>query len=67
MASLAYLWILIIIPFFTDAKDNPFVKYHLKQGLVLIIFEVVGWVVAIAIGWIPFIGWLIGASAFGTV
>jgi uncharacterized membrane protein len=59
MAIFSYLWILIIIPFLTDAKDDPFVKYHLKQGLALIIFDVIGWVVAVAIGWFPVIGWII--------
>lgn len=36
MAVLAYLGILIIIPAIF-AKDRPFVKFHLKQGLVLLI------------------------------
>lgn len=59
MALLAYLWILVIVPFLTDAKNDPFVKFHLKQGLVLVIFEFAGWVVSMAIGWFPVIGWLI--------
>ena len=59
MAIFAYLWILIIIPFLTDAKNDPFVKYHLKQGIALIIFDVVGWFVTVVIGWLPVIGWLI--------
>lgn len=41
MAILAYLGILIIIPFLTEAKNDPFVKFHLKQGLALIISEIV--------------------------
>jgi uncharacterized membrane protein len=59
MAFLAYLWILILIPFFTDAKNDPFVKYHLQQGIVLIIFDAVGWFLGFFIGWIPLIGGLI--------
>src|SRR5271170_1097011 len=59
MAVLAYLWILIIIPFLTDAKNDPFVKYHLKQGLALIIFEAIGWVAGWFLVFIPFLGWLI--------
>lgn len=59
MAVLAYLGILIIIPFVTEVKNDPFVKYHLKQGLALIIAEVVGWIIAAFIGWIPVLGWLI--------
>jgi len=59
MAVFAYLWILIIVPFLTDSKNDPFVKYHLKQGLVLIIFEVVGWFLNMVLTWIPIIGSLI--------
>ena len=59
MAIFAYLSILIIIPFLTDAKDNPFVKYHIKQGLVLLIFEVIGWFANVVLVWIPVIGWLV--------
>jgi uncharacterized membrane protein len=59
IAVFSYLWILIIIPFLTDSKHDPFVKFHLKQGLALLIFDVIGWIVAALIGWIPVIGWLI--------
>ena len=59
MAVFAYLWILIIIPFLTDSKNDPFVKYHLKQGLALIIFELIGWVLGWFLVFIPFIGTLI--------
>jgi len=53
MAILGY--ILFFIPLLTDAKDDPFVKYHVKQGLLL-------WIIAIAsvvIGVIPILGWII--------
>ncbi|MBU0722307.1 hypothetical protein KKA93_02525 [Patescibacteria group bacterium] len=40
MAIVAY--ILFFIPLLTEAKNDPFVKYHVKQGLLLFI----GWVVA---------------------
>jgi uncharacterized membrane protein len=59
MAVFAYLWILIIIPFLTDSKNDPFVKYHLKQGLALLIFEVIGWVAGWFLIFIPVIGWVI--------
>ena len=44
MGVLAYLGILIIIPFLT-AKDDPFVKFHIKQGLLLVIVEIAVWVI----------------------
>lgn len=40
MAILAYLGPLILVPFLTEAKNDPFVKFHLKQGLVLIITSI---------------------------
>lgn len=36
MATLSYLGPLVIIPFLTH-RDNPFVLFHIKQGLVLFI------------------------------
>ncbi|HUO50001.1 MAG TPA: hypothetical protein VMU25_00275 [Candidatus Paceibacterota bacterium] len=42
MGILAYLGILIIVPFLM-AKDDPFVKFHIKQGLILVIAELVVW------------------------
>lgn len=59
IAIFAYLGILIIIPFLTDSQKDPFVKFHLKQGVTLLIFDAIGWIVGIAIGWIPFFGGLI--------
>jgi len=51
MAVLAYLGILIIIPFIV-AKEDPFVKFHLKQGLILFIAEAVVWLLGMTvIGW----------------
>ncbi len=43
MGILAYLGILVIIPFIM-AKENPSVKFHIKQGLVLLVIEAVIWV-----------------------
>lgn len=40
MGVLSYLGILVIIPLLTEAKNDPFVKFHAKQGLVLLVCEV---------------------------
>ena len=53
MAALAY--ILFFIPLLTDAKNDPFVKFHVKQGLVLFI----GYVVETIVYMIPVFGWTI--------
>jgi uncharacterized membrane protein len=39
MGILAYISILVLIPLLVE-KNNPFVKYHVKQGLVLLVIEV---------------------------
>lgn len=39
MAVLAYIGPLIIVSYLV-AKDDPFVKYHMRQGLVLLVIEV---------------------------
>ena len=57
MAVLCYFGILVLIPLLTDAKNDSFVKFHIKQGLVLLIAAVI-----LNVIWaIPVIGWAIGA------
>ena len=60
MAILAYLGILIVIPFLTDAKNDPFVKFHLKQGLTLLVSFFVGFIINV----VPFLGWIAGLLLF---
>ena len=38
MAAVAYL--LFVIPLMTDAKKDPFVKYHIKQSIVLLVASI---------------------------
>ena len=42
MAAIAYLGPLVIISYIM-AKDDQFVKFHIKQALVLVVIEVVIW------------------------
>lgn len=53
---LCYLGPLFLIPYFTR-RASPFVSFHSNQGLVLLLFELIG---GIALH-VPFLGWLIGA------
>jgi uncharacterized membrane protein len=39
---LSYLGPLVIVSYIAS-KDDPFVKFHIKQGLVLLCIEVLGW------------------------
>jgi uncharacterized membrane protein len=54
MAVIAY--IIFFIPLLTSAKNDPFVKYHVKQGLVLFICAVV---VSFVVSIIPVLVWII--------
>lgn len=49
MAILAY--ILFFIPLLTDAKNDPFVKFHIKQGIVVFAFAVILWVIRAIMPW----------------
>jgi uncharacterized membrane protein len=46
MAVLAYLGILIIIPYLV-ARDEAFVRFHIRQGLVLVVLWVITWFVKV--------------------
>ena len=45
MGILAYLGPLVIVSYLV-AKDDPFVKFHIKQGLVLVVIELIVWVLS---------------------
>lgn len=59
MAVLAYIWILVLIPILA-APNSKFAKYHANQGLILLIFGVVGGIVGGLLGLIPYVGWVFG-------
>lgn len=56
MAIVAYL--IFFLPLLTDAKDDPYVKYHVHQGFVLFLV----WLAVSILSWIPpimFVGWIL--------
>jgi len=55
MAVLCYIWILWLVPLLTDAKNDPFVKFHINQGIILTIGSAIIWI----LGYIPIIGGII--------
>ena len=58
MAVLSYLGILVLIPLLTK-KDSPYAMFHAKQGLALLITEVIAVPVYIVLAFIPFLGWFL--------
>ncbi len=61
MAALSYIWILFLVPLILK-KDNKFCMFHVKQGIILFIFEIIVY----ALGMIPVLGWFIFAP-LGTI
>jgi uncharacterized membrane protein len=59
MAIISYIGFLCLIPLLTNEKDE-FVRFHMKQGMVLFIAEVVVWAVILAVPFLWFIGNLFG-------
>lgn len=68
MAVLAY--ILFFVPLLTDYKDDPFVKFHVKQGLILFLallasavvmrLPIIGWILMFPLNVFLLIVWLMG-------
>ena len=50
MGILSYLGPLVLIPFLTS-KEQPFVKFHIKQGLVVLSIEIIVFLLGMAIPW----------------
>jgi uncharacterized membrane protein len=61
MALISYIGPLCLIPFINKNQDE-FVKFHMKQGIVLLALELASWII---FGMIPMF-WLIG-NLFGVV
>ncbi len=52
MAAISYLGILVLVPLLVSRNDK-FVMFHAKQGLVILVGYVVG---SVAASWVPLIG-----------
>ncbi len=58
MAVLAYIGILFLVPLLA-AKDSKFARFHVNQGLVLFLADIIVGIASGILVWIPIIGWLI--------
>ncbi len=57
LAAIAYLWFLSIVMLVLKRQD-AFVQFHARQGLLLLIISIVGWFI------LPFIAWLVQIIVF---
>ena len=58
MALISYLGPLCLIPFLTQEKRDEFVKFHMKQGLVLFIVEVIVSFILLILPFLGFLDWI---------
>ena len=61
MAIVAY--ILFFVPLLTESKSDPFVKYHVKQGLGLFICGVAVNILSRILPW--YFGWIVSLLSLG--
>lgn len=62
MAVLAYISWLVLIPIFA-ARESPFARFHINQGLTLAVVEVIISVAARILRFIPLIGGIVRLAA----
>jgi uncharacterized membrane protein len=62
MGILAYLGILVIVSYVV-AKDDAFVKFHVKQGFALFIVEVIVWLASFALSF----AWSVAGFPFSII
>ncbi len=58
LSLLSYIGILIVFPFFM-AKGSKYVRFHMNQGLTLLLAEAAVWIVKKLLGGIPVLGLII--------
>ena len=61
MAAVAY--IVFFIPLLTEDKNDPFVKFHVRQGMVLFVV----WFASGIISMVPLIGWVAPILMLGVI
>ncbi len=59
---LSYGWVLVLIPLLIK-KDDDFVHFHAKQGLIMLIAWIGGAILSI----LPFFGWIIGLLSYAVL
>lgn len=69
MSVLSYLGLLWLIPFFVNTRrNNPYVRFHMNQGLILLIIslilQVIGAVICAVLDffWLGFISSIVGVA-----
>lgn len=56
MASMSYIGVLVLIPIISGATKNSFINFHAKQGLVILVGEIIAIIASI---WLSSLGGLL--------
>lgn len=67
MAVLCYIWLLWLVPMLTDYKNEPFVKFHINQGIIFTIYSVVARIVAWVFDFIPILGSIVSFVVWASI
>ncbi len=57
-------YFIFFVPWLTGDVKDPFVKFHMKQSIILVITSIIVWVLGTVI---PFVGWFIIAPIGGLI
>jgi uncharacterized membrane protein len=63
MGIISYLGPLVIVSYIVG-KDNPSLKFHVKQGLVLFVIEVAVWILGMMFGFLWMLFQLVNLAVF---
>ncbi|MEO0231484.1 MAG: DUF4870 domain-containing protein [candidate division WOR-3 bacterium] len=64
IAWLSYLLILVLIPLMIQ-RENPYTKFHIKQGLVLLFTWIILYIIGLIFNFVPVLRILIWLGVWG--
>ncbi len=64
IAWLSYLLILVLIPLMIQ-RENPYTKFHIKQGLVLLVAWIILYIIGLIFNFVPVLKILVWLCVWG--
>ncbi len=64
IAWLSYILILVLIPLMVQ-RENPYTKFHIKQGLVLLVTWIILYIIGIIFNFVPILRILVWLAVWG--
>ena len=57
MSIISYISLFVLVPMFLGG-DSKFTRFHVNQGLILAVVEVLVWAIRGILGGLPIVGWI---------